>query len=36
MMRRGFGIVYALVILVLIATIAIYSLELSGSRNNFV
>ncbi len=32
MMRRGFGIVYALVILVLIATIAIYSLELSGSN----
>lgn len=30
MMRKGFGIVYAVVILVLIATIAVYMLEISG------
>jgi len=29
-MRRGFGIIYAIVILVLIATIGIYTLELSS------
>jgi len=29
-MRRGFGIVYAMVVLVLIATIGIYTLELSS------
>jgi hypothetical protein len=29
-MRRGFGIVYAVIILVLIATIGIYTLELSS------
>lgn len=29
-MRRGFGLVYAIVILVLIGTIGIYTLELSG------
>lgn len=29
-MRRGFGIVYAVIILVLIATIGIYTLELAG------
>ena len=29
-MRRGFGIIYAIVILVLVATIGIYTLELSS------
>ena len=32
MMRRGFGVVYAVLILVIIATIAVYTLEMSSKN----